>query len=224
MCGIELPQPGECLFQRSTHPSERSGLFLRDLIVENVGGSAIEAKIAGHGLYIAPRASRAPDLNAPTTLPAQADRTEGLALALGHRDADAADLALGLDLHDLLGAGGAQVQRGGKAGGLDEHADLAAACGALQIAEDVAAFLAPIAGDALTLAGDVRGQVELVAVAGAMQRLLQAHARRGDLVVGLAADVLGSAVGQRDRAVTGPRTVEAGKRSARLGITRRHRQ
>src|ERR1700742_652113 len=98
------------------------------------------------------------------------------ALALRHRDADAADLALRLDLHDLFAAVGAQVQRGGEARSLDEHADLAIAGGALQIAEDVAALLAPAAGDTVALAGDIAGQVELVAVAGAVQRLLQAHA------------------------------------------------
>ena len=56
---------------------------------------------------------------------------------------------------------GAQVQLGGKAGGLDEHVDLAAAGGALQIAEDVAALLAPVAGDALALAGHVAGRSNL---------------------------------------------------------------
>src|SRR5262249_47520821 len=74
-----------------------------------------------------------------------------------HRDVDAADLALGLDLHDLPGAVGTQVQRGGEAGGLDEDVDLAIAGGALQVAENVAALLAPTAGDALALAGDVAG-------------------------------------------------------------------
>ena len=38
MGGIELPQLGEGHFQRSPHPPERSGLFLEDLIVENVEG------------------------------------------------------------------------------------------------------------------------------------------------------------------------------------------
>ncbi len=47
-----------------------------------------------------------------------------------------------------LGAVGAQRQIGGKAVGLDEHLDLAAAGGALEVAEDVAAGLAPVAGDA----------------------------------------------------------------------------
>ena len=82
---------------------------------------------------------------------------------------------LEFDLHHLLAAVGAQVQVGGKSGGLDEHVDLAAAGGALQIAENVAALFAPVAGDALTLAGHVAGKIELVAVAGAMQVLLQAE-------------------------------------------------
>ncbi len=78
-----------------------------------------------------------------------------------------------------------------------EHLDLAAAGGTLQIAEDVAALLAPVAGDAVALAGDVAREVELVAVAGAVQVLLQAQPAGVDLVVGLAADVLGRAVGER---------------------------
>ena len=50
MVGIELPEFGEGLFQRSPHSSERNGLLLCDLIVENVDGSAMKAKIAGHRL------------------------------------------------------------------------------------------------------------------------------------------------------------------------------
>src|SRR5205085_11919123 len=89
--------------------------------------------------------------------------------ALRHRDRDAADFALGVDLHDLLGAVGAQRQVGGKSGSLDEHLDLAAARGALQIAENIAALLAPVAGDTVALARHVAGEIEFVAVAGAMQ-------------------------------------------------------
>ncbi len=48
MGGIELSQASEGLFQRSPHPAERRGLFLDDLIVENVDGRAMKAKIAGH--------------------------------------------------------------------------------------------------------------------------------------------------------------------------------
>src|SRR6476661_1757629 len=54
---IELPQPGEGLFQRSPHPSERNSLLLGDLIVENVDGSMMEAKIAGQRLCIAAHGS-----------------------------------------------------------------------------------------------------------------------------------------------------------------------
>src|SRR5437879_1398002 len=93
-----------------------------------------------------------------------------------HRDVDAADLALGVDLHRLLGAVGAQCQVGGEAVGLDEHVDLAAAGGALEVTEDVAAGLAPIAGDPVALTRDVAGEVQLVAVAGAVQGLLQVEA------------------------------------------------
>ena len=52
MGGIELPQLGEGLFQSSPQPSERNGLLLGDLIVENVDGSAMRAKIAGHRFII----------------------------------------------------------------------------------------------------------------------------------------------------------------------------
>src|SRR5258708_24682703 len=43
---------------------------------------------------------------------------------------------------------------------LDEHVDLAAARGALQIAEDVAAGFAPVAGNAVALARHVAGRSE----------------------------------------------------------------
>src|SRR6266702_2405662 len=148
----------------------------------------------------------------------------GRASALRHRDVDAADLALGGDLHRLLGAVGAQRQIGGKTVGLDEHIDLATAGGALEIAEDVATGLAPIAGDAVALARHVAGEVELVAVAGAVQGLLQVEAGAANLVVCLAADALGGAVGQRHRASAGPRTVETGERSGRLSVARRNRE
>src|SRR6266536_5113017 len=105
-------------------------------------------------------------------------RWKDRASALRHRDGDAADLALGVDLHDLLVAAGPQIQVGGKSGRLDEYVDLAGAGSALQIAEDVAALFTPIAGDAFTLAGDVAAQVEFVAVAGAVQVLLQSHSGR----------------------------------------------
>ncbi len=48
MGGIEFPQPGESSFQRSPQPSKRSGLLLRDLIIENVDGNAMKSKIARH--------------------------------------------------------------------------------------------------------------------------------------------------------------------------------
>src|SRR6478735_5189109 len=141
-----------------------------------------------------------------------------------HRYVDAADLALGGDLHHLLGAVGAQRQIGGKAVGLDEHLDLAATGGALQIAEDVAVGLAPIAGDALALAGHVAGEVELVAVGGAVQRLLETETGAGNLVVRLAADALGGAVGQRYRTRAGPRALKTCKRAGRLSLTCRNRE
>src|SRR5215213_5473593 len=148
----------------------------------------------------------------PFTLP------ERQGSGLGHRDLDAADFALGVDLHGLLVAGGPQIQVRGKSGSLDKDIDLAAAGGALQIAENIPALLAPVAGDAFALAGDVARQVEFVAVAGAVQILLQAEPVGVDLVVGLAADVLGAAVGKHDCARAAPVSVKAGKRATRLGM------
>src|SRR5687768_7693362 len=127
-------------------------------------------------------------------------------------------------MHGLLVAGGLQIQVGCKSGSLDEHVDLAAARGALQIAEYIAALLAPVAGDAFALAGDVARQVKFVAVAGAVQILLQAKPVGVDLVVGLAADVLGGAVGERDRARAAPVSVKAGEGASRLGMTCGDRQ
>ena len=66
--------------------------------------------------------------------------TDERALALRHRDVDAADLALGLDLHDLLGAVGTQVEGGGEAGASTNTSICAAAGGALQIAEMLRLF------------------------------------------------------------------------------------
>src|SRR5260370_387249 len=102
------------------------------------------------------------------------NRKKVRALALHHRNGDASDLAFGADLHGLLVAVGAQRQVGGKSRGLDEHVNLAAARRALQIAENIPARFAPVAGNAVALARDIAAQVELVAIAGAMQTLLQA--------------------------------------------------
>src|SRR4051794_24833530 len=71
--------------------------------------------------------------------------------ALRHGDVDPADVALGADRDGLLVAARGQRQICGKAGGLDEHLDLAAARGALQVAENVAAALAPIPRDAVAI-------------------------------------------------------------------------
>src|SRR4029077_14456564 len=139
---------------------------------------------------------------------------------LRHRDGDAADFALGIDLNDLLGAVGPQVQVGGKPGCLDEYVDLSAAGGALKVAEDVAALLTPIAGNTVALAGDIAGQIEFVAVAGAVQVLHQAEPVGVDLVISLAADVFRGAVGERNVACSGPVSVKAGKGAPGLGMAR----
>src|ERR1700688_375355 len=148
---------------------------------------------------------------------------EAAASALHHRDVHALDLALGADLDGLLVAIGLQGQAGGKSGGLDEPLDPATAGGALQTAVHIAAGFAPVARNPVALARDIAAQVEFVAVAGAMQALLEAEARAVDFVVGPAADALGGAVGESHRAVSGPGAAKAGKR-ARLGMARRHRQ
>lgn len=48
MSGIELPQPGEGLFQRTSHSPKRGRLLFGELIRENVDGNTIKAKITGH--------------------------------------------------------------------------------------------------------------------------------------------------------------------------------
>src|SRR5712672_733122 len=143
--------------------------------------------------------------------------------ALRHRDIDGSDLALGVDLHGLLAAGGSQRHAGGKSRSLDEHLDLAAARRALQIAEKTPARFAPVAGNAVTLARNLGTQVEFVAVAGAAESLLQTQSGAVDIVAGLASDALGCSVGKRDCAVAGPRSVKTGK-WPRLGMAYRHRQ
>src|SRR6266702_4545017 len=123
--------------------------------------------------------------------------------ALRHRDIDGSDLALGVDLHGLLVAGGSQRHAGGKSRSLDEHLDLATARRALQIAEKIPARFAPVALNAVTLARNVGTQVEFVAVAGAAESLLQTQSGAVDIVAGLASDALGCSVGKRDCAVAG---------------------
>ena len=66
----------------------------------------------------------------------------------------------------------------------------------MQIAENIAAALAPVAGDAVAVAGDFAAQIEFIAVAGAMQVLLEPQTVAVDLVVCLATDPLGAAVRQ----------------------------
>jgi len=48
MSGIERPQPGESVFQRTSHSPKRSRLLFGELIGENVDGNTIKAKITGH--------------------------------------------------------------------------------------------------------------------------------------------------------------------------------
>jgi hypothetical protein len=88
---------------------------------------------------------------------------EGVAsAALRHRDIHAPDFALGADLHGLPVTAGAQRQAGGKSRSLDEHVDLSAAGRALQIAENIAAGFAPVAGNAVALARHIAAQVEFL--------------------------------------------------------------
>src|SRR5258707_8059742 len=154
-----------------------------------------------------------------------AEGTEGGAAlaALRHRDIDAPDLALGADRHRPLVAGGPQRHAGGKPRSLDDPLDLATARRALQIAENIPARFAPVAGDAVTLARNVGTQVEFVAVAGATESLLQTQSGAVDIVAGRASDALSCSVGKRDCAVAGPRSVKTDK-WPRLGMGYRHRQ
>src|SRR3954447_14247982 len=131
--------------------------------------------------------------------------------ALDHGDVYAADLALGVDLHGLFFAIGADQEIRRKSCGLDEHFDPATTCGALQVPKHVAAGFAPVAGNPLALAGHVAGKVKLVAVAGAAQALLQVQPGVVDLVVCLAANALGGAVGELDRTVAGPCAAQSRK-------------
>src|SRR5260370_16901380 len=111
------------------------------------------------------------------SLRGKAEVEGGAALAaLRHRDIDAPDLALGADLHRLLVAGGPQRHAGGKSRSLDEHLDLATARRALQIAENIPARFAPVAGDAVTLARNVGTQVKFLAVPRSTDSPLHTHA------------------------------------------------
>ena len=89
------------------------------------------------------------------------------ALAPHHRNRYGSGIALGTDLNGLPAAIGPQHQICGESGRLDEHVDLAAARGSLQIAENIPACLVPVAGDSITLARNIAVQVEFVAGAGA---------------------------------------------------------
>src|SRR6478609_6068322 len=75
----------------------------------------------------------------------------------------------------------------------------------------------------IALARDIAAQIEFVAIAGAMEILLQAQSIAVDFVIGLAAEPLGRSVGKQDRSVARPCSVKAGKRTG-LGVARRHRQ
>jgi hypothetical protein len=44
--GVEFAQTREALFECAAHPSKRRGLFLNDLVMEDIDG---RAKITGHG-------------------------------------------------------------------------------------------------------------------------------------------------------------------------------
>jgi hypothetical protein len=126
---------------------------------------------------------------------------QGGTSALHHRNGHAPDFALGGDLYGLFVAPGPQREVGGKSRGIDEDVDLAIIDGAQQIAENVPARFAPSPGNLVALARDIAAQVEFVAIAGAMQVLLEARPGAVNLVLGLASDVLGRSVGERNRPV-----------------------
>ena len=84
-----------------------------------------------------------------------------------HRNRYGSDIAPGTDLNGLPAAIGLQHQVCSETRRLDEHVDLAAARGSLQIAENIPACLVPVAGDSITLARNIAVQVEFVAGVGA---------------------------------------------------------
>src|ERR1700730_646131 len=120
-------------------------------------------------------------------------------LCLHHRNRYASDVALGADLNGLPVAAGPQHQACGESRSLDEHVDLAAACCTLEIAENIPARLTPVAGNSLAPARNVAAQVEFVAVAGAMQILLQTQPGAVDFIVCPAANSLGRTGRERKR-------------------------
>src|ERR1700761_7915700 len=108
------------------------------------------------------------------------------------RDRGAAELAVGTHHDRLLGAGVPQREVGVEAGRAGHDLEVAAAAAALQRSGNVAAALAPAAGDRAALRDDVAGEVELVGVAGAGQRHL--HAGAGRCISGAAPNALARSV------------------------------
>src|SRR5690242_12003855 len=147
---------------------------------------------------------RSPQASRPPPASAAVERYAGL---------DRLPAAGGVDGHVLAMAvrRERQVRREGAA--LDVHLDAVAARGAHGVAADVAVA---------DVGGELAGQVEIVAVAGAAQVDLDlVAARAARPVVGVAADALGGAVAGLDGAVAGP---GARERRERAGCgKRRHR-
>src|SRR5262249_51517637 len=100
---------------------------------------------------------------------------------------------------------------------VDQDAEFAVAATALERAVHVARGLAPDAADAAAAAPDVGRQLELVAVAGAAQALLQGQAVRADGISCPAPDSFAAAVGNEDRSGATPVASEPGKGAAALG-------
>src|SRR5258708_11324007 len=133
-------------------------------------------------------------------------------LAARQRDVGAPELALGTDRHVLLVALGGHRQPGGESGRRHDDVELAVAGAALKRTADIARRLGPGAGQRAARGDDIALQLELVAVAGAEQGLIEAGAFAADGVSRLAANPFLRTILERDRAIARPYAGHAGER------------
>jgi len=146
-------------------------------------------------------------------------------LAAGQRDRGASELAIGPDHDGLLVTARRECEVRGKSRGSRYHLKDATTGTSLDIPVDITAGFGPSPRDGGALRREVAGQVELVAVAGAGQGLLHAISARTNSVSSAAANPLGRAVVQRDRARAGPHAGQTGKwpGSLRMACSGPHR-
>src|SRR5690349_15727970 len=86
---------------------------------------------------------------------------------------------------------------------------------ALDVAADAARGLRPGAGHGSVVMGGVALQFEIVAIAGAAKRQVEARAGAVDVILGAAADTLLVAVRRGDGAAARPGAGHSGERAAR---------